>query len=112
MMNRAIDQISFFSMTHMSLHKIRRKTLSIVLATFIFTFLHTAIHNDVKHIHDTHCGVYVLEQLYFGVDIVDLEPLFTFFFPFIFVAFQRHLYSVEEYTAFSIRAPPLYRSFS
>lgn len=108
MTNKAICKKPSFDNINRFFYKIRRKTLGILFAAFIFTFFHTTVHNSFDHKHDSRCTVYVLEQFCLGVDIVNFEPLPVLFLPFVFVAVQRHFCYLKLHTAFSIRAPPSY----
>jgi hypothetical protein len=100
----------FTSMVSFS-HRIRQYILGILFASFIFTFLHSAFHNDFDHQHDTHCTVYVLEQFYCGIDIINVEPFSFVFLPFVFETLVKLFYPFKAHTSFSIRAPPSSSSF-
>jgi len=111
MKNKPLNQNTSFIQIDRFFRRIYRQTLGILFSAFMFIFLHSAIHNDFDHQHDSHCTIYVLEQFYFGLDIVHLEPLPTLFFPFIFITFWRYFYYLKPYRFFTIRAPPSYSSF-
>jgi len=89
-----------------SMYKLQKLIVAALLASFLFVTLHTFVHNSSDHTHDTNCGVYVLEQLYFGVDVSDVLTVVTLFIPFIFVLFTPTLYCVKVEKQFAIRAPP------
>ncbi len=108
MKNKAINKDFSFKSMDRFMHKIRRNTLGILFAAFMFTFLHTAFHNSFDHKHDSQCAVYVLEQFCFGLDVVAFDPLHTLFLPFLFITFLGNFYSLKLQTTFSIRAPPFY----
>lgn len=78
-----------------------------LLGAFLSVVLHSFVHNSFDHHHDSSCGVYVLEQLYFSGDVVELLTLFTLFIPFAFILFRPTLVCVKVEKKFAIRAPPL-----
>ena len=84
-----------------------KSTLNILFIAFIFVTLHTSLHNPYDHNHDSHCSVYVLEQLYFSADIVTIDFIFALFIPFIFLPFKTIPYQNRIQNYFNIRAPPL-----
>ena len=88
------------------MYKLQKLTVATLLVSFLFVTIHTFVHNSFDHTHDTSCGVYVLEQLYFGADVFDIAPIFTLFIPFIFVLFTPTLHCVKVEKQFAIRAPP------
>lgn len=91
---------------HRFFYKIQRIVLNVIFISFIFAAFHSAIHNDFNHIHDSNCSVYVLEQLYFGADVVSIASVFILFLPFIVVSFIVQRYSFKTLNYFNIRAPP------
>jgi len=101
---------AFFTSMDRFFYKTRRHILGILFASFIFTFVHSAFHNDFDHLHDTNCAVYVLEQFYYGVDIINVEPFSFVFLPFVFDTVVRVFYHFKPHAFFSIRAPPSYSS--
>jgi hypothetical protein len=82
--------------------------LHILLIGFLFASFHNYFHNKYDHAHDASCSVYVLEQLYFGVDVVEIAPIFTLFIPFAFVLFIPYYKRIKVQKHFTIRAPPIF----
>lgn len=103
----ATESLSFKSVNRF-LYKTRRSLSGILFAAFIFTTFHTAIHNSFDKNHNSDCPVYVLEQLYFGADIVGIVPIIPLFLPFLLLSFETQTYRFQAPIYFSIRAPPLF----
>lgn len=80
----------------------------LLFASLLFVSLHTLIHNNFDHAHNSSCSVYVLEELYFGADIVDISTLFVLFIPFAPLLYKPKILCVETLKQFTIRAPPLF----
>ena len=97
-MNRIRKEIQF-------IYKLQSFLVVTLLASFLFVMLHTFIHNNSKHTHDTSCNVYILEQLYSSADILEVETIFILFLPFLFLLFIPNT-CVEIKKHFTIRAPP------
>lgn len=103
----ATENLSY-AMINGFLYKIRRSLAGILFAAFIFTTFHPALHNSFDKNHNSDCPVYVLEQLYFGADIVGIVSIITLFLPFLLLSFQTQTYRFQARSYFSIRAPPLF----
>jgi DMSO/TMAO reductase YedYZ heme-binding membrane subunit len=87
---------------------IRNKTLQLLIIAFIFTALHLTFHNEFDHQHDSNCSVYVLEELFFSADILDVYALLVLFIPFTVLSFTIVSNFYKAFNQFSIRAPPLF----
>ena len=72
----------------------------------MFVFLHIFTHNPFNHSHDSQCSVYVLEELFFSSDVIDITLLITLFLPFLFIKYSVYNYQVQSQNYFQIRAPP------
>jgi len=105
MMYKLAHRKTFLMSMDRFFRRTRQQILGILFAAFLFTFIHSAIHNKFDHHHDQSCAVYVLEQFYFGVDITDIVPLSFLFLPFVFVTFIKDFDHFKEKNYFSIRAP-------
>ncbi|MBD3797736.1 MAG: hypothetical protein IE887_08345 [Campylobacterales bacterium] len=106
MIHKLAYKNTFFMPMDRFFRRTRQQILGILFASFIFTFVHSAFHNDFDHHHDAHCAVYVLEQFYYGVDIIDVEPFYVVFLPFVFDTLVKVFYHFKSHAFFSIRAPP------
>jgi len=84
--------------------------LHILFISFLFASVHGYFHNRYDHTHDVNCSVYVLEQLYFGADVVHVVLISTVFIPFVFFLFRPRYICVKVEKHFAIRAPPNFYS--
>jgi len=108
MKTKKIVRNSFNATLNLSFHKIRHVVIGVLFAASVFAAFHSAIHNKFDSRHNSDCPVYVLEQLFFGADVVSISAIVILFLPFIFSSFTTERYSFQTPNYFSIRAPPLH----
>jgi len=88
-------------------HNITKRVLSlVVLLSFLFVALHSALHTPHDHLHDSECSVYVLEQLFGAMDATVVASELFHFTPYIFLLFTLAFAGEKAEKLFSIRAPP------
>ncbi|MEA1918816.1 MAG: hypothetical protein U9N52_03165 [Campylobacterota bacterium] len=101
----ALVPMSYQSVSRI-LYTMRTAILTVLIAAFLFTIVHSFIHDSLEHHHDSDCSVYVLEQLYFSGDILSDTSLYLLFTAFVFISFITSIFGFKRYQYFSIRAPP------
>ena len=92
--------------TTVSTKAVRLIFIKLLLSTFVLTALHGTFHNPFDHDHDASCSVYVLEELFFGVDIEPVVLVAPLFIPFGFIPFAHASYRFLSRAQSGIRAPP------
>lgn len=106
MKTKKVPNILFDNRIDIFFRHVQNKIAIILVASFVFAFLHFSFHNNFDHKHDESCSVYVLEQLFFGADVISISPIFTSFLPFVFSVVIVQIYSFRQLNFFHIRAPP------
>ena len=89
-----------------TLARFQKYLIATLLLSFLFVTLHSAVHSGFEHTHDSSCGVYVLEELYFAGDTIGTAVAFSLFTPYLFLLFATLYISAKVEKTFAIRAPP------
>lgn len=79
---------------------------AIIVLSFFFVVLHSAVHTPHDHLHDDSCSVYVLEQLFGTMDATVVASELFHFTPYVFLFFTLAFAGEKIENLFSIRAPP------
>lgn len=85
---------------------IKRVFSLLILLSFFFVALHSALHTPHDHLHDQTCSVYVLEQLFSAMDATLVASELFHFTPYIFLFFTLAFMGEKVEKHFAIRAPP------
>ncbi|MBN2815056.1 MAG: hypothetical protein JXQ67_00095 [Campylobacterales bacterium] len=88
-----------------------RVLLGLLLASFFFVTIHSYIHNNFNHKHDSSCSVYVLEELINSDEVVYFVVALSLFLPFYFVLYYEKVFFQVLQRSFAIRAPPHFPSY-